>query len=86
MKKHESKQVLKTEKILKSIICDTCKREVEEGTYFEVTTSHGLWGNDSIDSYDYRDFCSYDCMKKDMDEHFESTEYSMKYSIEVEDI
>ena len=84
MKKHKTTPVVKEEHVLVGVICDTCKKEVEGDVYFDVTTSHGLWGNDSIDSYEYLDFCSLDCMKKHMDEHFGETRDTMKYEIEIE--
>lgn len=71
-------------KTASKIICDTCYEKVEKDIYFEVTTGHALWGNDSIDSVVHYQFCSYPCMKKHMDEYFEKPERTYVYDIEVE--
>jgi len=55
--------------------CDVCGKEIPPTTiphmsgepvydYYEVTTHHNDWGNDSVDSYEYFDVCSPDCAYK----------------------
>jgi hypothetical protein len=54
-------------KITRTVIdveCDVCKKIIpagrwrdEETKYFEITTGHHDWGNDSIDSMQTRDVC-----------------------------
>ena len=53
--------------------CDVCGREIpptsrtfprKEIPFFDVTTYHNDWGNDSVDSYEYFHACSPDCVMK----------------------
>lgn len=86
MKKYEYKEVVKEEKVLKEIICDECERsmsETEHDFYYEVTTSHGLWGNDSIESFEYLDFCSWQCLTNNQGKYFADARYSCRYEIEL---
>lgn len=40
--------------------------------YYEVTTGHHDWGNDSIDSVEHHDYCP-TCVLQAMDEYYERT-------------
>lgn len=40
--------------------------------YYEVTTGHHDWGNDSIDSVEYHDYCP-TCVLQAIDEYYETT-------------
>lgn len=40
--------------------------------YYEVTTGHHDWGNDSIDSVEHYDYCP-TCVLQAMDEYYETT-------------
>ena len=40
--------------------------------YYEVTTGHHDWGNDSIDSVEYHDYCP-TCVLQAIDEYYEKT-------------
>lgn len=40
--------------------------------YYEVTTGHHDWGNDSIDSVEHYDYCP-TCVLQAMDEYYEKT-------------
>lgn len=54
-----------TESVLvgKTLYCDICKKEIEKGNgYWEVTTGHNDWGNDSRDSIEHFDVCSDVCL------------------------
>ena len=85
MKKYESKPVIHHEQTLTMIICDTCKSKVESDIYFDVTTRHSNWGNDSVESIEHHDFCSYPCMKEHMDDYFSEPEKTLVYDIEIEE-
>ena len=54
--------------------CDTCGRTIvindRSNHYYEVATHHSRWGNESIDSYRYLDFCSYECLLENMNDYF----------------
>lgn len=86
MKKYEKKPVVKHENVLLDIFCDTCKRNVKESKseiYFEVHTHHERWGNDSVESHEDFDFCSYDCMKPHMESYHLEAKGSEVYEIET---
>lgn len=40
--------------------------------YYEVTTGHHDWGNDSVDSVEYHDYCP-TCVLQAIDEYYEKT-------------
>jgi hypothetical protein len=40
---------------LDKVYCDYCKRETSED--YNLSWHHNGWGNDSRDSYEYRDIC-----------------------------
>jgi hypothetical protein len=45
-------------------ICDACGTRVEEYSpdgWVRFSSSHGDWGNDSCESFEYYDACSFDC-------------------------
>lgn len=85
MKVYSEKEVTKKEKILKTIKCDTCKTDINKldtTYYYTVTTHHGQWGNDSIDSFEHLDFCSYQCLLENMNEYFSDAGDTYEYEIE----
>ena len=60
--------------------CDVCGKEIQPTTiprkygepihdYYEITTHHNDWGNDSVDSYEHFDACSPDCACKLWEEY-----------------
>lgn len=62
------KVMQEVEETVKSIVyCDVCKKRVPiiyDGKwqkYYEVMTGHNDWGNDSCDSIDTQQCCSYNC-------------------------
>lgn len=86
---YESKEIIvKTVKKIIGIKCDECGKVIladngakPSNRYFEVTTGHRDWGNDSVDSIHYHDLCP-SCVGDFTSEYLESakgTEY-----IEVE--
>ena len=70
---------------LEGIKCDICHNELrvpysKDGQctrpypqYFKVTTGHNDWGNDSIESYEYFDVCSSECLRKKFEEYVEDS-------------
>ena len=53
--------------------CDACGKNIppisksfprEHTPYYEIKTHHNDWGNDSIESYEYKDACSLECALK----------------------
>ena len=71
--KIETKQET-TKVVVESVItgrkCDICGKDilpiniysVDQYNYFLITTHHHDWGNDSVDSYEYYDVCSPECV------------------------
>lgn len=61
-----------TKRKVEYVRCDKCSKKIvarelfkhqeEEYSYFKIHTSHSDWGNDSVDSHEYYDFCK-DCAK-----------------------
>lgn len=84
MKNYETKKIIKEEKILKEIICDKCSKIInQKNIYYEVTTHHCQWGNDSIDSYKQFEFCNKNCLLQHLINYLEDAENTFQYDIEV---
>jgi hypothetical protein len=49
--------------VVRQTVCDGCGRaeDGEPESWLHVISSHGDWGNDSGDSFEYRDACSARC-------------------------
>lgn len=65
------------------IYCDECQKLIADTAvslpkydvqYWEITTGHYDWGNDSGDSVEEHHYCSRDCLKKAFDKYIEQTE------------
>jgi hypothetical protein len=84
MKEFEKKEVIKIQKVLKSVKCDTCKCDIN-GTdldhFYEVETSHSLWGNDSIESHKEFEFCSWECLTNHQGNYFAFADDTYEYHI-----
>ena len=86
MKEYKQKEVVKKKKVLVAVNCDTCKEQIEvQKGYYSVTTSHHLWGNDSIDSVEHHDFCSMECMVPHLKRYYDNPEVSEEYEISFTD-
>lgn len=83
MAKHYSAEVTSTAykitKTLTAVQCDICKKTInaksggwgnDPDRYYEVTTGHRDWGNDSCDSIETRDICP-DCIVKFVEEYLD---------------
>ena len=69
---YETKEHAVTERVLvkRELICDICKKEIQhDAGYWEVTTHHNDWGNDSCESYEHFDVCSIECLKSKFNEY-----------------
>lgn len=76
-KEYETKTHMVTEKVLvkETRYCDICGKEIGEyESYWELTTHHSDWGNDSCDSYENFDVCSKECMREKFEEYLESSD------------
>ena len=85
---YETKEHFVTERVLvkREIVCDVCKKEIQRGAgYWEVTTYHNDWGEDSWESYKNFDVCSVECLKSKFEEYCnESNSNYNTWQIEVE--
>ena len=82
MKLYTEKQVLIKKYVLEKIKCDICKKDIEDETYYEVTTSHNDWGNDRWESLHTADICSDECLSNMFDEYLEFKSNTKKLEIE----
>ncbi|KAA6450971.1 hypothetical protein [Bacillus swezeyi] len=86
MRNYEKKEVTIIKEIETEIICDTCKKVINtkdrSAHYYKVRTSHARWGNDSHESAEYWDFCSYECLIEHMNKFFENGANTDNYDIE----
>lgn len=64
--------------------CDFCKKKiVNKEKYFEVTTGHRDWGNDSCDSIRRSDVCV-NCINECFNDHLKRNKESNTAYIEIE--
>ena len=77
-----TEKTIKTETLV-GIKCDICEKEIT-GKYWQLTTHHEDWGNDSVDSYSHSDLCSRECINKALDNYIEDCEDSNTQCFELE--
>lgn len=73
--------------------CDICGSSITESkregcNYFLIHTWHNDWGNDSVDSHEYKDACSPECVMKFTGEYVRDS-FIRKFnteSIEIEHV
>ena len=59
------------------IKCDVCGKTIKPGqSFWDLSTSHSDWGNDSIDSHQEFDLCSEECVQKKLKDYFKDCERS----------
>lgn len=66
-----------TEKVLvgKTLYCDVCKKEIAKRKgYWELTTGHNDWGNDSCESIEHFDVCSQMCLMHKFAEYLDESD------------
>lgn len=71
-KEYEVKTYTVTEKVCvkQTKHCDVCDSVIDnDGAYWELTTGHHDWGNNSIESIENFDICSEICLRKKFDEY-----------------
>jgi hypothetical protein len=84
VKEFEFIEVSKKEKVIKKIKCDTCDTDINETDldhYYEVETSHALWGNDSIENNEEFEFCSWECLTNHQGKYFAHADDTYEYHI-----
>lgn len=83
MKEYKVTEKITEIKTIAGIKCDICKKEIS-GKYWNLTTHHHDWGNDSIDSYSHSDLCSRECINKALDDYINDCEDSITQCFELE--
>jgi hypothetical protein len=71
-KEYEVKTRTVTERVCvkETMHCDVCNGVIEgQENYWELTTGHHDWGNDSLDSIECFDVCSEVCLREKFDEY-----------------
>ena len=66
--KEETRTVTDSFLVSEKRYCDVCGKEIT-GPFWEVTTGHYDWGNDSTDSIEDKDCCSVECLSELFDEY-----------------
>lgn len=69
--------------MVENIKCDVCGKEIN-GKFWVLTTSHGDWGNDSVDSIEHFDICSAKCIGKALNDYIERCKHSNTQCFELE--
>jgi len=77
------KTIVREVEHVKAIKCDVCSKECT-GRYWVLNTYHNDWGNDSIDSHEYYDLCSKECINTKLDEYIQECKHSITYHFELE--
>ena len=82
------KKVYRNKRILTAIQCDRCGCQIPaeldlttnrySNPYYQVTTGHHEWFNDSCDSIEHRDICP-GCIVTVLEEYIKSTKYDSAY-------
>lgn|GEM_PF-1945056 len=91
-RKYEKQEVTIVKKRCIATYCDACGKEISMPErycgwhYYHVRTGYNDWGNDSAESIEYYDFCSYDCLKPHQDKYFEDARGSEEYEITRKEI
>ena len=63
------------------IKCDVCGKTIKPGqSFWDLSTSHSDWGNDSIDSHREFDLCSEECVRTKLKDYFRNSEHSSTQS------
>lgn len=94
MRKYKKEEIKQIKEIENEIICDICNKKIKEEEdyktpyrtkmthFYEVSTHHNDWGNDSIDSFEYRDICSEECLFEFLKKYFDGTDGTLQCEIE----
>ena len=87
-REYEIKTHTVTERVMvkETTYCDICGGEINaDNGYWELTTHHYGWGNDSCDSYEHFDACSETCLKAKFSEYIKESskydEYGMCFEV-----
>lgn len=69
-------------KTVKALKCDVCGKEFTE-KYWKLNTYHYDWGNDSIDSNEFYDLCSENCVRAKIEGYFKECKHSLTQHFEL---
>jgi hypothetical protein len=63
------KEVKVTQNTFVATKCDICGKgtpDENDNSFYNLEHHHSAWGNDSIDSFEYFDVCSFNCYMKQL--------------------
>lgn len=80
-KMQKKRVVTKCVRPVTRLVCDKCGKELK-GLYAWVTTSHNLWGHDSVESVHSHDYC-FECARKAFEEYTEHPERTEEFEYEA---
>lgn len=81
MEIYEQQEIIVTKEILKTVICDKCKKdifELDSKYYYSVSAYY----DDNIDSWVYLDFCCEKCLFGHIEKYFSEVDSTFSYSID----
>lgn len=68
--KYEERTVTRRVLVDQEVFCDVCRNKIGRYKgYWKCHTWHDDWGNDSVDSHEYFDICSIECLMKKFEEY-----------------
>lgn len=71
MKTYKKVERVINDEVLESVTCDICNARIGKGVfYFDITTGHYEWGNDSCESIESFQACCPECLKRFIDNDF----------------
>ena len=71
MKTYKEVERIINDEVLESVTCDICNARIGKGVlYFDITTGHYEWGNDSCESIESFQACCSECLKRFIDNDF----------------
>jgi len=79
---YEKKEVTVVKNIEIGISCDVCGGKIDKDFFYQITTGHEDWGNDSVESIEERDVCSDECLRAELEAYLEEKHLTKYFEIE----
>lgn len=85
MKIYKKVSHIVSKEVCVDIYCDICNKKIDtKDKFYEITTSHFDWGNDSIDSINNHDVCSNKCLFLFLADYYDDFEDRHTKRIEIQ--
>ena len=83
--KYEERQVVQKVLVCTEVFCDICRNKIGRNKgYWRCHTYHDDWGNDSVESHEYFDICSIECLTKKFEEYCVMSSKSDYNTLQIE--